>query len=52
MTALRAVLQRYGLPLALYTDRAHWAVHTPVAGGSPDRARPTQVGRALGSVSV
>jgi transposase len=47
MTALRSVLQRYGLPLALYTDRAHWAVHTPVAGGAPDRARLTQVGRAL-----
>jgi transposase len=44
MTALRSVLQRYGLPLALYTDRAHWAVHTPVAGGAPDRARLTQVG--------
>src|SRR5437667_9236050 len=26
MTALRAVFQRYGLPMALYTDRAHWAV--------------------------
>jgi NO-binding membrane sensor protein with MHYT domain len=34
MTALRAVLQRYGLPMALYTDGAHWAVHTPGAGGS------------------
>jgi len=52
MTALRAVLQRYGLPLALYTDRAHWAVHTPVAGGSPDRARPTQVGRALARLGI
>ena len=44
MTALRAVLERYGLPMALYTDRAHWAVHTPVAGGAPDRRRLTQVG--------
>jgi Helix-turn-helix domain len=52
MTALRAVLQRYGLPLALYTDRAHWAAHTPVAGGRPDRARLTQVGRALARLGI
>jgi transposase len=52
MTALRAVLQRYGLPMALYTDRAHWAVHTPVAGGRPDRARLTQVGRALARLGI
>jgi transposase len=52
MTALRAVLQRYGLPMALYTDRAHWAVHTPVAGGAPDRGRFTQVGRALARLGI
>jgi hypothetical protein len=52
MTALRAVLQRYGLPLALYTDRAHWAVHTPVAGGPPTRTRLTQVGRALARLGI
>jgi hypothetical protein len=38
VTALRAVLQRHGLPMALYTDRAHWAVHTPTAGGPPRAA--------------
>src|SRR5881296_105016 len=47
MTALRTVLERYGLPMALYTDRAHWAVHTPTSGSAPDRRHPTQVGRAL-----
>src|SRR5438034_968211 len=47
MTALRTGLERYGLPLALYTDRAHWAVHTPTSGSAPDRRHPTQVGRAL-----
>jgi hypothetical protein len=47
MTALRAVLEHEGVPMALYTDRAHWAVHTPVAGGGPDRRRLTHVGRAL-----
>lgn len=52
MTALRAVLERYGLPMALYTDRAHWAVHTPTAGGPPDRAHPTQVGRALARLGI
>jgi len=52
MTALRAVVQRYGLPLALYTDRAHWAVHTPVAGGNPTRSRLTQVGRALARLGI
>src|SRR6266446_2073218 len=52
MTALHAVLTRYGLPMALYTDRAHWAVHTPVAGGAPDRRWLTQVGRALARLGI
>lgn len=52
MTALRSVLQRHGVPVALYTDRAHWAVHTPVAGGAPTRGRLTQVGRALGQLGI
>jgi len=34
MTVLRAVVERYGLPMALYTDRAHRAVHMP-AGSAP-----------------
>src|SRR5262249_53789456 len=52
MTAVRAVLERHGLPMALYTDRAHWAVHTPTAGGPPDRAHLTQVGRALARLGI
>src|SRR5688572_647015 len=40
MSALRAVLERHGLPMALYTDRAHWAAHTPTAGGPVDGATP------------
>jgi hypothetical protein len=43
MTALWTVFARHGLPGALYTDRAHWAVHTPTSGGTPDRTRLTQV---------
>jgi transposase len=52
MMALGAVLRRYGVPMALYTDRAHWAVHTPIAGGAADRRRLTQVGRALARLGV
>src|SRR5882724_9959296 len=52
MTALRVVLERHGLPMALYTDRAHWAAHTPTAGGAVDRRHPTQVGRALARLGI
>jgi len=52
LTALRAVLERYGVPMALYTDRAHWAVHTPTSGSAPDRRQPTQVGRALARLGI
>jgi transposase len=52
MTALRTVLERQGLPMALYTDRAHWAAHTPTAGGAVDRRHPTQVGRALARLGI
>ena len=51
LTALRVVLQRYGVPMALYTDRAHWAVHTPTSG-TVDRSRRTQVGRALHRLGI
>src|SRR6266571_5300376 len=52
MTALHAVISRHGLPMALYTDRAGWAVHTPKAGGAYDPDRLTQVGRALKRLGV
>jgi hypothetical protein len=47
MTALRAVLEAHGIPGALYTDRAGWAVYTPTSGPGPDRRKLTPVGRAL-----
>ncbi len=47
MTALRHVFETFGLPMALYTDRAGWAFHTPKAGGPVSREHLTQVGRAL-----
>ena len=52
MTALRAVLETHGLPMALYTDRARWAVYTPTSGTGPDRSKPTQVGRALQRLGI
>jgi transposase len=52
MTALRSVLETYGLPIALYTDRAKWAVYTPTSGAGPDRRRLTQVGRALHRLGI
>src|SRR5258705_3727381 len=52
MTALRSVLEAYGVPMGLYTDRAHWAVHTPTSGSAPDRRHPTQVGRALARLGI
>jgi transposase len=52
MTGLRQVIQRYGLPESLYTDRARWAAWTPKAGGKVDRSRPTQVARALKQLGV
>jgi transposase len=52
MTALRDVITTYGLPMALYTDRAHWAFHTPQAGGPVDKQRLTQVGRALARLGI
>jgi hypothetical protein len=52
LTALRAVFAGQGLPVALYTDRAGWAFHTPQAGGRVDRTRLTQVGRALAQLGI
>jgi hypothetical protein len=52
MQALWTVFARHGLPGALYTDRAHWAAHTPTSGSAPDRTRLTQVGRALHALGI
>jgi transposase len=52
LTAFHAVFMQYGLPQAIYTDRAGWAVHTRKAG-TPDESRSvTQVGRALERLGV
>lgn len=52
MTALREVFLEHGLPMAFYTDRAHWAFHTPKAGGPVDKNKLTQVGRALATLGI
>jgi len=52
MTALGAVLEEHGIPGALYTDRAGWAVYTPTSGTAPDRTKRTQVGRALARLGI
>jgi len=52
MASLAAVLRREALPMALYTDRAHWAFHTPRAKGPVDKTRLTQVGRALAQLGI
>jgi transposase len=52
MTSLAAVLRTEGIPMALYTDRAHWAFHTPSAKGPVDNTQLTQVGRALARLGV
>jgi transposase len=52
MTALREVFLTFGLPGALYTDRAGWAVYTPTSGTAPDRTKLTQVGRALARLGI
>ncbi|MGI8618145.1 MAG: ISNCY family transposase [Gemmatimonadaceae bacterium] len=52
MTSLAAVIRTAGLPMALYTDRAHWAFHTPKAKGPVDKTHVTQVGRALARLGI
>jgi transposase len=52
MTALKEVVETYGIPMALYSDRASWAFYTPKAGGGVDKGNLTQVGRALARLGV
>jgi transposase len=51
-SALHAVCESAGLPMALYTDRASWAFYTRRAGERVDRTRLTQVGRALQQLGI
>lgn len=46
------VIERHGLPCALYTDRGSHYFHTAKAGEKVDRDKPTQVGRALAQLGI
>lgn len=52
LTSLAAGLRAEGLPMALYTDRAGWAFHTPKAKGPVDKTHLTQIGRALARLGI
>lgn len=52
MTALWAVITRYGIPAAVYSDRASWAAHTPRKGEPVDKMAVTQVGRAFRCLGI
>src|SRR5258705_1166646 len=52
MTELREVITAHGLPMAIYTDRAHWAFNTPQASGPADRRQLTQAGRGLERLGI
>ena len=49
---LGEVFTRHGLPCSFYTDRGSHYFHTPKAGGKVDKAKPTQVGRALAQLGI
>ncbi len=46
------VIERWGLPSSVYTDRGSHYWFTPEAGGKVDRERPTQFGRAMRQLGV
>lgn len=49
---LAETIAEKGLFSSLYTDRGSHYFVTPAAGGKVDRARPTQLGRALGELNI
>ena len=52
LTALWEVVDLFGIPMALYNDRASWAFYTPKAGEKVSKTVLTQVGRALDQLGV
>lgn len=52
MLGIRAVIERWGIFCALYSDRASHFFVTPKAGEPVDRQALTQVGRALRELSI
>jgi transposase len=52
LSGLYEVVRTYGIPGALYSDRASWAFETPKAGGPVDKTRLTRVGAVLKRLGV
>jgi hypothetical protein len=52
MGVMRGVVENYGIPAQLYTDRHSVYWYTQKAGGKVDRERLTQFGRALEELGV
>jgi len=52
LAVLIDVLKSHGTFGSLYTDRASHFVHTPEAGGKPDRSKPSQVERILDELGI
>jgi hypothetical protein len=52
MSALKEVIEQYGIPMSLYTDRAGWAFVTPKGPVPSNKEMLTQVGRALARLGI
>lgn len=52
LMAVREVVDSYGIPASIYTDRAGWAFETPKAGAAVSKTHLTQVGEVLKRLGV
>ena len=52
LMAVRQVVDVYGIPASIYTDRAGWAFETPKAGMAVSKTHLTQVGQVLKRLGV
>jgi transposase len=52
LTAVREVVDTYGIPASIYTDRAGWAFETPSAGQAVSKTHLTQVGQVLKRLGI
>jgi transposase len=52
LVAVREVVDTYGIPASIYTDRASWAFETPKAGMAVSKTHLTQVGQVLKRLGI
>ena len=52
MRGIAETIEKYGIFCSFYTDRGSHYWFTPEAGGKVDKARPTEVGRALKQLGI